>query len=145
MVATTSSELPELPMEVWVKVFTFLTGPDLFRCEAVSSSWHREIRYQVQEGRVSRRGLKCERLVTEVQGITEHRRNVWDSISVKASVAVVIVGVGVYSPSGVTTICVDARPIEDNPRPIDVSTELDSCYEENGVVTTIFGKPGSKR
>ena len=144
MVATTSSELPELPMEVWVKVFSFLTGPDLFRCEAVCSSWHREIRYQVQEGRVSRRGLKCERLVTEVQGITEHRRNVWDSISVKASVRVVIVGVGVYSPSGVTTICVDARPIEDNPRPIDVSTELDSCYEESGVVTTLFGKPGSK-
>ena len=144
MVATTSSELPELPMEVWVKVFSYLTGPDLFRCEAVCSSWHREIRYQVQEGRVSRRGLKCERLVTEVQGITEHRRNVWDSISVKASVRVVIVGVGVYSPSGVTTICVDARPIEDNPRPIDVSTELDSCYEESGVVTTLFGKPGSK-
>ena len=63
----------------------------------------------------------------------------------KADTAVVIVGVGIYAPNGMTTICVDARPIEDNLRPIDVSTELDSCHEENGAIMTLFGKPGSKK
>ena len=145
MVAKTVCQLPAIPVEVWVKVFSYLSGPDLFRCEGVCSSWHKEILYQVKSGKVTRRGLKCQRLNTEPKGITEHRRNVWDTISVKADKPIVIVGVGVYSPSGVTTICVDGRPIEDNLRPVDVSTELDSCHEENGVITTVFGKPDSKR
>ena len=145
MVAENPTEVLLLPIEVWVKIFSYLTGPDLFRCEAVCVSWRKEIRYQVKAGKITRRGLKCERLITEPQGITEHRRNVWDTISVKANMPVVIVGVGIYSPSGVTTICVDARPIEDPLRPIDVSTELDSCYEEDGTITTLFGKADSKK
>lgn len=95
---------------------------------------------------MTRRGLKCVRLVTDSRGgVTEHRRNVWDSISVMADTRVVIVGVGVYTPSGNTQVCVDARPLEDNLRPIDVATELDSSYEEDGKVMTLFGKQGSRK
>ena len=36
------------------------------------------------------------------------------------------VGVGVYYPSGLTTICVDARPLTEPLRPIDVATGHDS-------------------
>lgn len=141
-----ASQNRELPLEMWVKIFSYLSGPDLFRCEAVCKDWRQEIQYQVVSGRVTRRGLKCVRLVTDSRGgVTEHRRNVWDSISVMADTRVVIVGVGVYTPSGNTQVCVDARPLEDNLRPIDVATELDSSYEEDGKVMTLFGKQGSRK
>ena len=77
----------------------------------------------------------------EAGGCLEHRRNVWDSISLMADTAVLITGVGVYSPSGHTQVCVDARPIEDNLRPIDVATLLDSSEEDEGRVMTLFGRP----
>ena len=31
-------QLPRLPMEVWVGVFSFLSGPSLFRCKFSSST-----------------------------------------------------------------------------------------------------------
>ena len=40
--------LARLPLEVWVKVFSYLSGPDLFRCEAVCADWRQEILHQVQ-------------------------------------------------------------------------------------------------
>ena len=76
------------------------------------------------------------------QGCWEHRRATWDSISLASDTPVVITGVGVYTPSGQTQVCVDARPIVPDLRPIDVSTVLDSCYEEEGRAMTLFGKPG---
>ena len=77
----------------------------------------------------------------EASGCLEHRRSVWDSISLMADTEVLITGVGVYSPSGHTQVCVDARPIEDSLRPIDVATLLDSSDEEEGRVMTLFGRP----
>lgn len=50
-----------------------------------------------------------------------------------------------YTPSGETTICVDARPLVENLRDIDVSTELDSVYEEEERIITLFGKPGATK
>ena len=50
------------------------------------------------------------------QVVTEHRRSVWDSVSVCVDRPVLLVGVGLYAPSGNTLICVDARPIQDNLR-----------------------------
>ena len=140
-----SQHLPSLPMEVWVTIFSHLSGPDLLRCEGVCREWREEIRHQVETGRITRRGLRCARLETEAGAYTEHRRNLWDSLSVKCDQDVVIVGVGVYSPSGHTQVCVDARPLQDNLRPIDVSTELDSMDEEEGAIMTLFGKPGSSK
>ena len=137
--------VPHLPLEVWLKILSFLSGPDLFRCECVCKDWRQEIQHLVASGQITRRGLKCVRLITEKSGVTEHRRSVWDSISVKSDKRVVIVGVGVYTPSGQTQVCVDARPIEDNLRPIDVSTQLDSCDEDDGRAMTLFGKPGSTK
>ena len=138
-------ELPRLPMEVWVTVLSHLDGPDLLRCEGVCRAWRAEIRHQLDTGLLTRRGLRCSRLRTEATGYTEHRRNIWDSLSVKCDQSVLIVGVGVYSPSGHTQVCVDARPLEDNLRPIDVATELDSINEEDGNIMTLFGKPGSTK
>ena len=138
-------ELPRLPMEVWVTVLSHLDGPDLLRCEGVCREWRAEIRHQLDTGLLTRRGLRCSRLRTEATGYTEHRRNIWDSLSVKCDQSVLIVGVGVYSPSGHTQVCVDARPLEDNLRPIDVATELDSINEEDGNIMTLFGKPGSTK
>ena len=57
-------------------------------------------------GRLTRRGLKCVRLQTEAGGCLEHRRGVWDSVSLMADRDVLITGVGVYSPSGQTQVCV---------------------------------------
>ena len=48
-------------------------------------------------------------------------------------------GVGVYLPSGETTICLDARPLTEPLRPIDVSTELHSSEEEGGTCLTLYG------
>ena len=138
-------ELPRLPMEVWVTILSHLDGPDLLRCEGVCRAWRAEIRHQLDTGLLTRRGLRCSRLRTEATGYTEHRRNIWDSLSVKCDQSVLIVGVGVYSPSGHTQVCVDARPLEDNLRPIDVATELDSINEEDGNIMTLFGKPGSTK
>ena len=114
--------LARLPLEVWVKVFSYLSGPDLFRCEAVCADWRQEILHQVQcggcrcgvtrsrvqvvTGRLTRRGLKCVRLQTEAGGCLEHRRGLWDSVSLMADRDVLITGVGVYSPSGQTQVCV---------------------------------------
>ena len=140
-----ADELPRLPMEVWVTVLSHLDGPDLLRCEGVCRAWRAEIRHQLDTGLLTRRGLRCSRLRTEATGYTEHRRNIWDSLSVKCDQSVLIVGVGVYSPSGHTQVCVDARPLEDNLRPIDVATELDSINEEDGNIMTLFGKPGSTK
>ena len=56
-------------------------------------------------GRLTRRGLKCVRLQTEAGGCLEHRRGVWDSVSLMADRDVLITGVGVYSPSGQTQVC----------------------------------------
>ena len=50
--------LARLPLEVWVKVFSYLSGPDLFRCEAVCADWRQEILHQVQCGGC-RYGLLC--------------------------------------------------------------------------------------
>ena len=140
-----SEELARLPMEVWLIIFSRLAGPDLLRCEGVCRAWREEIRHQLETGRITRRGLRCCRLRTEAGGYTEHRRNVWDSLSLKSDVPVMIVGIGVYSPSGHTQVSVDARPLEDNLRPIDVSTELDSSNEEEGNIMTLYGKPGSTK
>ena len=115
--------LARLPLEVWVKVFSYLNGPDLFRCEAVCADWRQEILHQVQcggcrcgvtrsrvvqvvTGRLTRRGLKCVRLQTEAGGCLEHRRGLWDSVSLMADRDVLITGVGVYSPSGQTQVCI---------------------------------------
>ena len=47
MVASQKREIEFLPLEIWVKIFSYLSGPDLFRCEAVCKDWRQEIHYQV--------------------------------------------------------------------------------------------------
>ena len=59
----------------------------------------------------------------------EHRRRTWDTISLRCVThSVLLTGVGVYNTmgggGGEVMICVDARPLEDNPRPIDCKTLL---------------------
>ena len=62
-------------------------------------------------------------------GLLEHRRRTWDTISLRCVThSVLLTGVGVYNTmgggGGEVMICVDARPLEDNPRPIDCKTLL---------------------
>lgn len=82
-----------LPMEVWVRVFSFLSGPDLFNCEGVCGDWQDEVQFMVRSGKVTRRGFKCQRLTDEPQGYTEHRKKMWDSLSLMADKKVLLVGV----------------------------------------------------
>jgi len=154
-------ETTYLPIEIWVVIFRFLDGPELDACQQVCSTWKQEITNMILTGRVGARGLRCCRLSlpTAPGGpkaldtnipydkfvLLEHRRRIWDSLCVRASVPVYLVGVGVFTPSGQTTICVDARPLEDDLRPIDTQTELDSCDEESGAAMTLFGKKGTKK
>ena len=53
-----------------------------------------------------------------------------------------LTGVGVFTPiGGQSIICVDARPIEDPLRPLDVKTQLDSEYGDSEKSTiTVFSK-----
>ena len=53
-------------------------------------------------------------------GLLEHRRRTWDTISLRCVThSVLLTGVGVYNTmgggGGEVMICVDARPLEDNP------------------------------
>ena len=46
-----------------------------------------------------------------------------------------------YTLPVIAQVSVDARPIEDNLRPIDVSTLLDSWDEDEGRAMTLHGRP----
>lgn len=137
--------LPLLPMEIWVHVFHYLSGPSLFRCEGVCRSWRKEVSHLIKTGQLDRRGLRLSRLDTMLSAVTEHRRSIWDSLSIMTDRRVLLVGVGVYTASGDNIIAVDARPLTDPLRPIDVSTELESEYEEDGHCITLYGKAGSSK
>jgi len=138
-------QLPSLPMEVWVGVFSFLSGPSLFRCEGVCRAWRQEVHNLVATGKLQRRGLRLGRLSKQSGAVTEHKRGIWHSLSLMVDRRIVLVGVGVYYPSGETTICVDARPLTEPLRPIDVSTELESEEEEDGTCITLFTKRGTQK
>jgi len=137
--------LPSLPMEVWVGIFSFLSGPSLFRCEGVCRAWRREVQNLVATGKLRRRGLRLSRLSKQSGAVTEHKRGTWHSLSLMVDRRIVLVGVGVYYPSGQTTICVDARPLTEPLRPIDVTTELESEEEEDSTCITLFTKRGTQK
>jgi len=133
-------------MEVWVYVFKFLEAESLLRCQGVCAAWRTEILHMVHTGKIPRLGLCCERLVWSEDVLSEYKKSTWESLSLCVDKPVLLVGVGVYTPSGETTICVDARPLlaTDQLRPIDVATQLDSIHEQDGKVITLFGKENSK-
>ena len=58
-----------------------------------------------------------------------------DTISVRCVThSVLLTGVGVYNTmgsGGEVMVCVDARPLEDNPRPIDCKTLLKVVEQEH--------------
>jgi hypothetical protein len=73
----------------------------------------------------------------------DHKSRIWDTVSFRTSEDVLLTGVGVYGPftgeNNEAIICVDARPIEDPLRPLDVATELDSIYDDKDTLT-IFSR-----
>ena len=78
----------------------------------------------------------------------EHRRRIWDRISLKSSRAILLTGIGVYSPQGVnnggsTVIHVDARPIESPLRKLDTATPLQSAADdvEAGTISVFAKRP----
>ena len=73
----------------------------------------------------------------------EHQSRIWDTISFRTTRPILLTGVGVFTPVG--SDCwisyVDARPIEEPLRQIDVKTKLDSEYGDSDKSTiTIFSK-----
>lgn len=81
--------------------------------------------------------------------LLEHRRLTWDTICVRSTTHdILLAGVGVNSTmgggGGEVVICVDARPLEDNPRPLDTKTRLqfEEGNEGDGTENTmvIFSK-----
>ena len=77
------------------------------------------------------------------EGFIEHQRRIWDTISFRSTRPLLLTGVGVFPPVGshAWTIYVDARPIDDNLRPLDVKTKLESEYGDSEKSTiTIFSK-----
>jgi len=131
--------LPSLPMEVWVGVFSHLSGPSLFRCEGVCRAWRQEVQHLVASGKLQRRGLRLTRLTKQTGAVTEHKRSIWHSLSLMVDRRIVLVGVGVYYPSGQTTICVDARPLTQPLRPIDVSTGREHRNHSSLCLSPMFG------
>ncbi len=90
---------------------------------------------------------RCQRLHLKSgwKGYMEHTIKIWDTISVRTSVDILLSGVGVYAPhtGGATeaTICVDARPIENPLRPLDVHTKLESEFDnDDKTILTIFSR-----
>ena len=48
----------------------------------------------------------------------EHQRKIWDSISFRSSKALLLTGIGIFTPVGAASvICVDAKPTCVNPIP----------------------------
>ena len=80
--------------------------------------------------------------------LLEHKRQLWDSISLRSDSAILLTGVGIYVPhggsggvGGETLICVDARPLVDPLRPLDVASVLDSEYgNEEETELSIFSR-----
>ena len=82
-------------------------------------------------------------LKAKSEGFLEHQRRIWDTISFRSTRPLLLTGVGVFTPVGTNawTIYVDARPITDNLRPLDVETKLESKYGDFEKSTiTIFSK-----
>ena len=74
------------------------------------------------------------------KSIIEHKKRIWDTVSLKSNCDILLTGVGVYTPTGSEAlICVDARPLEEPLRPLDVETKLD-CIEDDSNTITIFSK-----
>ena len=74
----------------------------------------------------------------------DHHKRIWDTISIKSNCDILLTGVGVYVPSTggsdcENLICVDARPLEEPLRPLDIETKLESILE-NPQTMTIFSK-----
>jgi len=86
----------------------------------------------IHSGRIPRLGLRLSRLEFDPKTLCEYRRSTWGSLSVCVDKPILIVGIGIYVPYGESIIAVDARPLTLPLRDIDVSTELDSIYEEFG-------------
>jgi len=139
------NKIPSLPLEVWVHIFSFLTPESLHKCQCVCAPWRAEILRLINSGKIPRLGLRLERLKFDPKTLCEYRRSTWESLSVCVDKPILIVGIGVYVPYGESIIAVDARPLTEPLREIDVSTELDSIYEEDEKITTLFGMPGCKK
>ena len=61
--------------------------------------------------------------------LLEHRRAIWDTISLNISRPSLLTGVGVFSPQGggsESIVCVDARPLVEPLRELDVATRLEA-------------------
>ena len=89
------------------------------------------------------RRLGCMKSLTEKSGdFMEHQRKIWDTISFRSSRPLLLTGVGIFTPIGAQSIiCVDARPIEEPLRPLDVKTRLESEYGDPDESTiTVFSK-----
>ena len=66
----------------------------------------------------------------------------WDTVSLKSNFDLLLTGIGVFSPStggGEVIISVDARPLQDPLRPLDLVTCLDSIDDDEHTMT-IFSK-----
>ena len=86
---------------------------------------------------------RCQRLRRRTNALLEHKKRVWDTISVRSSKPILLTGIGVYTPQGdASTIHVDARPIEKDLRPIDVATKLECETNWDDSEITIFSKVG---
>ena len=85
---------------------------------------------------------KCQRLGKKSDSVIEHTNRLWDTVSLKSNFDLLLTGIGVFSPStggGEVIISVDARPLQDPLRPLDLVTCLDSIDDDEHTMT-IFSK-----
>ena len=111
----------------------------LFVKYCIIYSIHMNIQFRFQYYR----RLGCMKSLTEKSGdFMEHQRKIWDTISFRSSRPLLLTGVGIFTPIGAQSIiCVDARPIEEPLRPLDVKTRLESEYGDPDESTiTVFSK-----
>lgn len=75
--------------------------------------------------------------------VIEHGNRIWDTLSIKTDRNLLLTGVGVYSPTSggnsQVVINVDARPLKEPLRPLDLATPLDSMTDDSDTLT-IFSK-----
>ena len=74
--------------------------------------------------------------------VIEHTNRCWDTLCIRADFDVLLIGIGVFSPStgqAEVTISVDARPLIEPLRPLDLTTRLD-CVSDDKESLTIFAK-----
>jgi len=116
-----------LPSELWEFILDYLDRKSLLQCQHTCHAWRTIVLAYVMSGRLKNRAFRCQRLSQASKDYLEHRPRTWDTVCLTPNFHLLITAIGVFVPSSggsEVIIKVDARPLEDPLRPIDVGNTV---------------------